>query len=90
MAELALYQPPTGGLDLTRGKAVYENVCGLCHNTMAWASRTRRRRSPARNGSLGSPNRMIRIPLAGLTGPIKVNDQEWNLAMPEHGRRVAG
>ena len=30
--ELAGWQPDTGGIDLVRGKTVYDNVCGLCHN----------------------------------------------------------
>ena len=30
----------------------------------------------------GSPNRLIRIPLLGLSGPIKVKGQAWNLSMP--------
>src|SRR5215813_3476392 len=30
--ELATYQPPTGGVDLQKGKQVYDNVCALCHN----------------------------------------------------------
>jgi mono/diheme cytochrome c family protein len=28
---------------------------------------------------------MIRIPLAGLSGPVQVNSQSWNLAMPAMG-----
>jgi mono/diheme cytochrome c family protein len=85
VAELASYQQPTGVLDLTRGKNVYENVCGLCHNTDGMGKPNQ---APPFAGSewvLGSPARMIRIPLVGLTGPVKVKDQEWNLAMPNMG-----
>jgi mono/diheme cytochrome c family protein len=84
-AELALYQPPTGGPDLARGKAVYENICGLCHGNDGAG---RPGQTPPFVGSewvLGSPNRMIRIPLAGLAGPVQVNGQPWNLAMPAMG-----
>jgi mono/diheme cytochrome c family protein len=28
---------------------------------------------------------MIRIPLAGLAGPVEVKGQQWNLAMPAMG-----
>lgn len=28
---------------------------------------------------------MIRIPLAGLSGPVQVKGQEWNLSMPAMG-----
>ncbi len=84
-AELALYQPPTGGADLSRGKAVYENLCGLCHNNDG--SGKPGQAPPFVNSEwvLGSPNRMIRIPLAGLAGPVQVNGQTWNLAMPAMG-----
>jgi hypothetical protein len=38
---------------------------------------------------LGDAHRMIRIPLAGLTGPVKVKDQEWNLSMPAMGATLS-
>ncbi len=85
IAEVTLYQPPTGGLDLARGKAVYETVCALCHNSDGTGKPNQ---APPFVGSewvLGSANRMIRIPLVGLAGPVKVKDQEWNLAMPNMG-----
>ncbi len=89
VAELTLYQPPTGGLDLTRGKAMYESICALCHNADGMGKPNQ---GPPFVGSewvLGSPNRLIRIPLVGLTGPIKVKDQEWNLAMPNMGAALS-
>jgi len=85
MEELALYQPPSGGIDLMRGRAVYENLCGLCHGN---DGKGKPGQAPPYVGSdwaLGSPNRMIRIPLAGLAGAIQVNGQEWNLSMPAMG-----
>lgn len=88
-AELALYQPPAGGPDLFRGKAVYENICGLCHNNDGAG---RPGQAPPFVGSewaLGNPNRVIRIPLAGLAGPIQVNGQPWNLAMPAMGATLS-
>jgi mono/diheme cytochrome c family protein len=87
--ELARYQPPTGGPDLSRGKAVYENICGLCHNNDGSGKPGQ---APPFAGSewvLGSPNRMIRIPLAGLAGPVQVKDQPWNLAMPAMGAALS-
>jgi mono/diheme cytochrome c family protein len=83
--ELIMYQPSAGGPDLARGKTVYENVCGLCHGNDGAGKPNQ---APPFLGSdwvLGNPNRLIRIPLAGLTGPITVNGQQWNLAMPAMG-----
>jgi mono/diheme cytochrome c family protein len=84
-AELATYQPPAGGPDLSRGRAVYENVCGLCHGNDGLGKPGQAPPFARSEWALGSPNRMIRIPLAGLAGPIEVNGQEWNLAMPAMG-----
>jgi mono/diheme cytochrome c family protein len=89
LAELQLYQPPTGGVDLERGRSVYETVCALCHNTDGTGKPNQ---APPFVGSewvLGSPNRMIRIPLAGLSGSVSVNGQEWNLAMPAMGAALS-
>jgi len=87
--ELTLYEPPTGGVDLSRGKAVYENICGLCHNTDGMG---RPGQAPPFAGSewaLGNPNHMIRIPLVGLAGPVEVKGQQWNLAMPAMGAALS-
>jgi len=84
-AELVMYQPPAGGPDLNRGKAVYENVCGLCHGNDGMGKPGQAPPFARSEWALGNPNRMIRIPLAGLAGPIQVNGQEWNLAMPAMG-----
>ncbi len=87
--ELALYQPPTGGIDLAHGKVVYENICGLCHGNNGEGKPGQ---APAYVGSdwvTGSPDRMIRIPLAGLTGSVTVNGQEWNLSMPAMGAALS-
>lgn len=84
-AELVMYQPPSGGPDLTRGKAVYENICGLCHGNDGMGKPGQAPPFVKSEWVLGSPNRMIRIPLAGLAGPVQVAGQPWNLAMPAMG-----
>jgi mono/diheme cytochrome c family protein len=86
--ELQLYQPAGGGGN-DRGKAVFENVCALCHNPDGAGKPNQ---APPLIGSewvVGSPARMIRIPLAGLAGPITVKGQEWNLAMPAMGAALS-
>ncbi len=76
--ELAKYQPAgLGGNEL--GKLYYDNVCALCHNPDGVGKPNQ---APPFVGSewvLGSPERMIRIPLAGLIGPVQVKGQEYNL-----------
>jgi len=84
LTELEIYQPAAGGIK-DRGRVVYESVaqCVLCHNTDG----TGKLGPPLVKSEwvLGDPNRLIRIPLSGLTGPITINGQEWNLSMPAMG-----
>ena len=84
-AELAMYQPPAGAPEFAGGKTVYENVCGLCHGTDGMGKPGQAPPFVNSEWALGNPNRMIRIPLAGLTGPIQVAGQQYNLAMPAMG-----
>ncbi len=68
---------------LRRGSIVYQNVCLGCHQSHGGGNAGQ---APALAGSewvlAPGPNRLIRIPTAGLTGPIKVNGVEWALSMP--------
>jgi mono/diheme cytochrome c family protein len=84
-AELQAFQPPTGGADLELGRSKYEQVCALCHNSDGAGKPNQ---APPLAGSewvVGSPNQLIRIPLSGLTGPLQVKGETWNLAMPAMG-----
>jgi mono/diheme cytochrome c family protein len=84
-AELQKYQPKGEGLDLDRGRAVYETVCALCHGVDGAGKPGQ---APPLAGSewiSHSPGQLIRIPLYGLSGPIRVKDQDWNMAMPAMG-----
>ena len=93
-AELQFYQPPPPeGPEavIANGRRVYESAtgCGLCHNTDGLGKPGQ---APPFVGSewvLGSPARMIRIPLAGLSGPITVAGQQYNLSMPAIGATLS-
>ncbi len=89
LAQLQTFQPASGGPDLLRGKTVYENVCALCHNTDGTGKPNQAPPFVGSDWVLGSPSKLIRIPLAGLTGPLQVKGQEWNLAMPAMGAALS-
>jgi mono/diheme cytochrome c family protein len=89
LEQLALYQPPTGGPNPEQGRAVYERICGLCHGTDGLGKPGQAPPFAGSDWALGSPNRMIRIPLAGLNGPLQVKDQTWSLSMAAMGRDLS-
>jgi mono/diheme cytochrome c family protein len=68
---------------MMRGSIVYGNVCAGCHQPHGGGNAGQ---APALAGSewvlAPGPNRLIRIPMNGLTGSIKVNGVEWNMSMP--------
>ena len=85
------FQPrPRGGPNLSRGKVVFEGTCALCHNADGMGKPGQ---FPPLAGSewVNAPgaNRLIRIPLVGLAGPIKVKGQDWNLAMTAMGASLS-
>jgi mono/diheme cytochrome c family protein len=84
--QLQLFQPASGAdRAMARGKVVYEQVCALCHNP---DGNGKPGQAPPFVGSewvLGNPEHLVRIPLQGLNGPIKVKGEAWSLAMPAMG-----
>ena len=89
-AEVALYQPVTGGPNYVRGKTVFDSVCALCHNPDGMGKPNQ---GPPLAGSewvVGSPARLIRIPIFGLNGPITVAGQNlvFPAAMPPMGAAI--
>lgn len=84
--ELQLYQPAGGDEDLAVGKRVYEQICALCHGVDGLGKPGQ---APPFKGSewvlTDSVGRLARIPLSGLSGPIKVNGETWNMSMPAMG-----
>jgi mono/diheme cytochrome c family protein len=89
LAELELYQPRSEGPNLARGKQVFDTVCALCHGLDAEGKPGQ---APPLAGSelaQSVPERMIRIPLFGLTGPVTVKGQAFNLSMPAMGAALS-
>lgn len=77
------YQPPPpSGPNRKRGQAMFEKNCAVCHNTDGAGKPGQ---APPLAGSewvnAKGVNRIIRIPLVGLTGPLTVKGQEFNLSM---------
>ncbi len=87
LKQIEALQPATGGdRMLIRGKVVYEQVCALCHGVDGAGKPGQA--PPFINSDwvlTQNVGQLIRIPLQGLAGPITVNGQEWNLAMPAMG-----
>src|SRR5882757_2898585 len=86
-AELELYQPKSGAAAaLAAGRKSYESVCGTCHGNDGLGKPGQ---APMLAGSewviAKGHNRLAHIPLAGLSGPIKVGGQDWNMAMAAMG-----
>lgn len=65
---------------IKRGKAVYETNCMACH--MAQGEGLPGAFPPlAKSDYLGDKNRLIKVVLQGVTGSMKVNGIEYNVAM---------
>lgn len=85
--QLEAFQPKSGAAAaLARGKAVYESVCGICHGSDGAGKPGQ---APALAGSewvtAKGVNRLARIPLAGIAGPLSVAGKDWNLNMAAMG-----
>jgi len=88
--QLDAAQPKAGGMSAARGKQVYETVCGICHGTDGLGKPGQ---APPLAGSewvnTKGTDRLIRIPLAGLSGPMQVQGKDWNLAMAPMGAALS-
>lgn len=88
--ELASFLPTDEtAAQLKLGKQVYDTYCVACHQASGAGNAGQ---APPLAGSewvlAAGPNRLIRIPIAGLTGPIKVKGTEWNLLMFNVGAQL--
>jgi nitrite reductase (NO-forming) len=69
---------------LTAGAAVYNKVCFVCHQPTGTGLPgvfPPLAKSPI---VTGDPRRIVRIVLAGLSGPVEVNGMTYNSVMPGH------
>ena len=84
--ELARYQPQSGEAALVaHSKVVYESVCGTCHGSDGLGKPNQ---APLLAGSewvVKDIQSLVRIPQAGLNGPIQVAGHDWNLSMAPMG-----
>ncbi len=85
-AELEILHPPTGGAAAAaKGKMLFSNYCQVCHQANGLGTPGQ---FPPLAGSdwvlAAGPNRIIRIVLHGLQGPIKIKGQDFvsSAAMP--------
>jgi glucose/arabinose dehydrogenase/mono/diheme cytochrome c family protein len=67
-----------------RGAQLYQDVCSSCHGP---SGRGILGQAPALVGTpwvRDSDDWLVRIVLGGLTGPIQIDGETWNLNMPSH------
>jgi mono/diheme cytochrome c family protein len=64
------------------GKTVYAAVCGQCHKPDGMGQAGLAPPLVDSEWVLGEQQRLIKIVLHGLRGPITVNDQPWDMDMP--------
>jgi mono/diheme cytochrome c family protein len=89
--ELAAAQPKSGAAAVAaRGKRVYETMCGVCHGSDGLGKPGQ---APPLAGSewvvTKGFDRLARIPLAGLSGPMQVEGKDWNMAMAPMGAAMS-
>ena len=64
------------------GAVLYQSVCGTCHQPDGLGQEGLAPPLLDSDWVLGSQEKIVRIVLHGLDGPIEVKGQEWNLSMP--------
>jgi mono/diheme cytochrome c family protein len=89
--ELDAYQPKSGAAAmLAQGKRSYDMVCGLCHGPDGMGKPNQ---APPLAGSewvnTKGFDRLVRIPLTGLNGPLTVQGKDWNLSMAPMGAALS-
>lgn len=84
--QLASIRPGAGDNPVAQGAPLYRNLCVACHQESGLGIPGQ---FPPLAGSewviAEGPNRLIRLVHAGLVGPIVVNGEPYNAAMPPMG-----
>src|SRR5262245_50505795 len=88
LAQLTDYQPRREGPDRELGRIKYEAVCAICHGS---DGKGKPGQAPPLAGSewvnTAGVNRLVRIPVLGLNGPIEVSGQTYSF--PSGGMTAA-
>lgn len=89
--QLDAYQPKSGAAALAaHGKQVYENICGTCH---APDGMGKPGQAPPLAGSewvnAKGFKALTEIPQRGLSGPITVKGQNWDMSMAPMGQQLS-
>jgi glucose/arabinose dehydrogenase/mono/diheme cytochrome c family protein len=68
-----------------RGKALYPGICGACHQPSGLGEEGKGPPLVDSGWVLGPPERIVRIALHGLRGPVKVGSRTFQMEMPAMG-----
>ena len=69
----------------TMGKVLFDATCAACHQTHGYGQDGLAPPLVDSEWVAGSPERLVRIVLHGLGGPITVLGKKWDMDMPGHG-----
>ncbi|NBV23370.1 MAG: dehydrogenase [Proteobacteria bacterium] len=69
----------------TQGKVAFEATCAACHQAHGYGMDGLAPPLVDSEWVAGSPDRIARIALQGLGGPVTVLGKKWDLDMPGHG-----
>jgi mono/diheme cytochrome c family protein/glucose/arabinose dehydrogenase len=68
-----------------RGRQQYKGICGACHQPSGLGEDGKGPPLVDSEWVLGSPERLVRITLQGLRGPVKVGNVVYEMEMPSMG-----
>ncbi|MBK1876551.1 DUF7133 domain-containing protein [Pelagicoccus mobilis] len=74
---------------INRGKPLYENLCGICHQANGEGHPSLAPELVGVDWVTGDKRRLALVVGQGLYGPIEVGDTLWSAAMPAHGKHAS-